>query len=694
MEKVVKTVCFHCPPACGIDVHTKDNKPVKVEGMMESIVGPICMKAEVIPEWYETALKDRLLHPLKRERFGWKEISYEEALNIIVERLQEIKDRYGPQALAFYGGQVAPNRDWDYLVKLFFDVYGSPSLYSAFSFCWTNRAPAAITTYGQYAVPTFHRTKCIVCWGGNPPDAIPFVGDAMLSMKRRGETKLIVVDPRRTLLAKEADIHAMIRPGTDPALGLGLLNVVISEGLWDKEFVEKWTVGFDKLCQHVKDWPPERVSEITWVKADTIRDFARIYATTKPATIFWGNSLDNMDNGFQAHRAIQILMSITCNLDSPGGSRFIPFVLFQKRPYDEEYPLNLVDIPQKRIYRMKPAGEDEYPLWLQVGGEAQTCCMVDAILTGRPYPIKAMIIEAGNPVITWADTVRFKKALDKLEFLVVIDTLMTETAELADIVLPAPTFLEQQQIYHYVGRPMYVLLSKAIEPPANCWPDMKLWLELAKRMGYEAHFPWNSIDEVQNHLLKKVGLTLDDLRRNPEGVFYAKSEWKKYEKEGFRTPSGKVEIYSQRVKDLGGDPLPTYREPAESPISQPHLARKFPLILITGARQIEYNHSMLRNVPSLRKRVPEAKVDIHPDTAKKLGISEGEMVIIESPRGYIEMRAALSEDIHPEVISIPHAWGRMANQNILTSSEIRDPLTGAPAMRALLCRVLKATQPG
>ncbi len=315
--------------------------------------------------------------------------------------------------------------------------------------------------------------------------------------------------------------------------------------------------------------------------------------------------------------------------------------------------------------------------------------MVDAILTEKPYPIRALLVQSGNPVITQGNTNRTKRALEALDFLAVMDLFMTETAEFADLVLPAATPLEQQQIYQYVGRPMCVLLNEAIEPPEDCWPDWKLWFELARRMGYEKYLPWKDIDEAQNEILKPLQMTVDDLRANPGGYFHSKRAWKKYEKEGFKTPSGKVEIYSETLEKMGYDPLPTYKEPQETPISRPDLAKQYPLILITGQRSIYFLHSMLRGVPSLRSRYPEPMVEISTETAKRLGIGSNDIVIIESLRGSIQMRAAVTMDIHPQVVSVPHGWGGLANQNILTDN-IQDPVYGCPTFRALLCRVRKA----
>ncbi len=698
-EKIVKTICLNCPPGCGIDVYVKDNKPVKVEGMPESIIGPICIKAEIIPEWYEVSMKNRLLHPLKKDGVGWKQISWDEALDLIATKFQGIKDLYGPQAVAYYGSYVPESRAWSFLSRRFYQAFGSPSYYGAWSFCWPNRLASCSLTYGQYAVSTIRGAKCIVVWAGNPVNSVPFAGEGMLALKGKGESKLLVIDPRSTALAKMADIHAPVLPGTDPAFGLAMLHVIISENLYDKEFVDKWTVGFDKLVEHVRDWTPERVAEITTVPADTIREFARTYATTKPASIFWGNTLDNVENGYQTHRAIQVLMAITGNLDVRGGSRMVPLATFNKVPVDEEYPLTQETIlPARKWFKMKVAGEDVFPMWVEQSAQGPTAALPEAILTGKPYPIKALLVEAGNPVVTWVDANRFKKALSALDFLVVYDIFMTETAELADLILPAPTFLEQLGVYYYIGRPMAVLQNIAIEPPEDCVSDIEFWLRLAKKMGFTERIPWNTEEEVLEFLLKPVNVTLDDLRKSPGGVFFSKAgvEWKKYEKEGFNTPSGKVEIYCQRIADKGGDPLPTYRPVKQSPERSPELAKAYPLNLITGTRMIEYNASMLRQVPTLKAKIPEGFAEINTETAAKLGISDGDMVIIETTHGSVRIKAQVTDDIHPQVVSVSHGWWRMANGNLLTSADFDmcDSLTGVPAMRALACRVVKDVELG
>jgi anaerobic selenocysteine-containing dehydrogenase len=223
--------------------------------------------------------------------------------------------------------------------------------------------------------------------------------------------------------------------------------------------------------------------------------------------------------------------------------------------------------------------------------------------------------------------------------------------------------------------------------------DWKIWAELGKKMGFSNDFPWKDTDELFEYLISSSDITLNQLKQNPGGIYYAKNEFQKYLKKGFNTPSKKVEIYSEMLDKFGYDPIPTFHEPAESPLSRPDLVKYYPLILITGARTIAYLHSEYRNLPSLRKLVPEPLIEIHPQTAKKYDIDEETMVKVESPRGSIKLKAKLTEDIHPKVVSIQHGWSE-ACSNLLTDDMNRDPISAYPGLRSVLvlCRVSRTEE--
>ncbi|MDP2726629.1 MAG: molybdopterin-dependent oxidoreductase, partial [Dehalococcoidia bacterium] len=384
------------------------------------------------------------------------------------------------------------------------------------------------------------------------------------------------------------------------------------------------------------------------------------------------NGLDQHSTGLQSGRAIAILQAVSGNIDVPGG--FIRVPRLRENPI--EMPVKLEE---------KALGQDQYPVFYGLFGrefgEGQAMLLPEALLTGKPYPIKAMIISGSNPVLTWPNSTKVVASLKSLDFLVVMTQFMSETAELADIVLPAATFLERTELSDYYslwGIP-YVMLRKKIIEYEECWPDLKFWFELAKRMCYQECFPWESIEEALDYVLKPSGLTVQRLTEEyPSGLKYASVAYKGYEKEGFPTPSGKIELYSDTLAQLGYDAMPTFREPPESPISTPELAQEYPLILTTGARALEFCHSQHRNIPKLRQAVPQPLAEIHPETAQKYGLDDGQMAIIETKRGRLEMRLRATEDIIPGIVCIPHGWAE-ANANLLTDETPIEPVIGYPA---------------
>ncbi|MEM4723894.1 MAG: molybdopterin-dependent oxidoreductase [Candidatus Hadarchaeum sp.] len=674
-SRVIKTVCRICSGECGLDVYVHDGKIVKVEGMKEHPInrGEICPKAEAAIDYVYSP--DRLKYPLKRDGDSWKRISWDEALTTIALELTRIKKEYGSRALAVYLGQGIDYYENKWYARRFCDVYGTPGYYSVDSMCYRARVIAHRLTYGAMSVADQENSKCILMWARNEYNAIlPRAKKALKALENGA--KLIVVDPVRTFFAKRADIHLRPRPGTDCALALAMLNVIISEGLYDKEFVERWTVGFEKLAEHVKKYPPENVEEITWVKADDIVKAARLYASTKPACINQGNSIDLQANGVQTSRALAIMQAITGNLDVPGGNIYSP-------------RLRLTNLGFPKMVSEKPFGADEHPIQYEHTREGQAMVLINKLISGDPYQIRAMIVSGGNPALQMPNYNKVKAALEKLDFLVVMDVFMTATAEFADIVLPAATFLEKTELLDFgavMGVPYVMLRKKVIEPIGEAWPDWKFWFELGKKMGYGEYFPWDDVREAIDVLLKPTGYSVKILEELPGGFYYDYPRYRKYLDEGFSTPSKKVELYSETLKKYGYDPLPTYVEPSESPVSTPELAGEYPLILTTGSRILEYTHSQLRNIPPLREKVPHPSAEIHPETAKRYGIADGEMIVVKTKRGSVKIKAKVTEDMHPRVVHVQHGW-KEANANVLTDEANRDPISGFPAIKSLLCSI-------
>jgi anaerobic selenocysteine-containing dehydrogenase len=324
--------------------------------------------------------------------------------------------------------------------------------------------------------------------------------------------------------------------------------------------------------------------------------------------------------------------------------------------------------------------------------------LVKAILTEKPYPVKVLCVHANNPLITWSNAQEVYRALMKLDFLYVAEQFMTPTAELADIVLPVTTYLEVDDI---MTRAPFVGVRQKTAQIGEAWPDKKIINELAKKLGLSEYF-WDDVNDALDQILTPVGLTFDEFRK--VGTLEQPKEYRQYEKEGFKTPSGKVEIYSSRFEEWGHEPLPVYHELPETPYSAPELAKDYPLIF-TSYHQAQFRHSNNRQIASLRETAPEPLVEIHPETAGRLSIDNGDMVYIETKRGRIKQRAVFTESIDPRVIGVSYAWWfpeqgveslhgwQESNINILTASEPPyNPEIGSTNLRGILCRVYRVNE--
>lgn len=677
-ESMVRTPCRLCWGRCGLNLHIQKKRiaAVKADHNDPGSRGYICPKGRAISDILNAP--DRLTHPLRRAGDKWVRISWQEAIYEIAEKLKAIKAEEGPQATAIHMGLEGSIQDIRPLIRRFCNVYGTPNFSSASSQCyWAKRIGNALTC-GSLPEPDLENTNCIMVWGANPPASNLFVARNIFTKHKQG-TGLVVIDPAVTALAKMADIHLQIRPGTDGALALGMLNVILARNLYDREFVEKWTIGFDEIKALCREFPPEKVQEITWVDAGLIEAAAVLYATNKPGCIVEGNAVELHTNAIQAIRAIAVLEAVSGNLDIEGGALI-------KRPGD------INDFALKELLPPSPPaiGAVDYPLFYEFTRNAQINMLAETILTGSPYPIKAMIITGANPLLTFPNSKKVGKALDKLEFLVVREMFMTETAKRAHIVLPAAAAFERSELWglaEFEPSEKITFAGKVVDAPGECQPEWNFWLELAKALGYNKHFPWDDVEELYDYRLKPMGVTIGQLRKcNKNTITFGSKEYEKYKKNGFQTPSGKVEIYSEIMKKNGADPLPRYEEPAESPVESRDFTNQYPLVLTTGARIPEYIHSRFHNIPFLYKRVPKPQVEIHPETAIKLGIENGEEVTVESERGSISLNAKVTEKINPRVVRIPTGWDE-ANVNILTDDIARDPISGYPPFRSLQCRI-------
>jgi anaerobic selenocysteine-containing dehydrogenase len=691
MTEIIKTFCKRmCSGICGINVFVENGKITRVEGDpdCEFNKGFVCSKGRAIPELLYHP--ERLKHPMRRigEKgvSEWKRISVDEALDIVANKLKGYIDEYGEESILFFlGAYRGLERAF---VQRFASVIGTPNTITIDNVCHAPRILAARYTYGgPTQVDYEHPPECLIVWGRNSLRTGSEGSPAQYRHVFEGGTKIIVIDPRKIPQASGAEMWIKPRPGSDGLLALAFLNVIINEGLYDADFVEDWTVGFEKLQEFVADYTPDKVAERTWVPRDQIEQAARMYATAKSAAIQWGNALDQTSNSFQTLRAIAIMRAITGNLDVPGGEYFPGSV-----PTLSGFEFGLF---KNSVRTQKTSIGSQYKVSIGANIVPSQEAM-KTILKGEPYPVKAGLIFGSNPMLTYANAAETHKALKKLDFLVVAELFMTPTAELADLILPVAANLEYNDLMDLTG--CLAARPKVVDPPGECRSDLQWINELASRMGYGEYF-WEDEASAFDVLLQPSGMKYDDLME--KDIVFAEKKYKKYIGEGFKTPTGKVELYSEKLTGLGLDPLPTYNEPPETPFGSPKLAEEYPLVL-TSYKNPNYYHASHRNIPSLRKLSPKLFAELNPETCTKLDLKDGDIVYIETPRGRIKQRIKMNADLAPRIVVVAYGWWfpergppslygwKESNLNMLTDNEPPlCPAMGSTNLRGILCKVYK-----
>ncbi len=698
---VLKSVCRSCHGGCGTLLHVRDGVLVKVEGDPQSPLnhGRLCPIGTVTVDIVNHP--DRLQYP--RRRAGprgagqWTRISWDEALDEIAERLLAIRKEFGPEAIALGTGTGRHHIRW---VSRFGHALGTPNWCEpGFAQCFHPRVNTCILTFGDFPVSDFTGgtpPACMLFWGHNPLNSGPD-GETRFNVREALATnpKIIVVDPRETELARRAEVWLQLRPGTDDALALALLNVIIGEQLYDAPFVARWTHGFEALRGHVRRFTPEWAAPITWVAADKMRAAARLFARTKPAMLDWGCAIEHTPKCIQTIRAISMLPALTANVDVPGGWVFGMHGLGR-------FPSLIENLtPEASAKRL---GADRFKLLGGAGADlpaAHIPTLLRAMREGVPYPVKAFLVFGNNTLTTYANSALVYESLMKLDFMVCADLFMTPTAELADIVLPAAAWPEIDQL---AGLPTVaanvVLANQRAVRIGECMADEEIFVALARRMKLPVGT--ESVEEVLNSQLARGGLAITFAELKEKGSVMVPFKYRKYEDGGFKTPTGKIELYATRFEAMGYAPLPDYEEPPESPVSRPDVAEDYPLVLTTGARIPYFFNSEHRQIENLRKAHRHPTAEIHPETAARYGIGKGDWMWIETRRGRIRQRARLTTGIDPRVIAAEHGWWFpedpapeygvwRSNVNLLTDNQPPyDPAMGTYQLRALLCRVARA----
>ncbi len=680
------TVCRLCSACCPVVVEVAEGRLLKASrknpGDRKKVLScpKLAAAAEII------YAPERLTKPLLRRsrlRDEFSEISWDEAFAFMAQRLQGLKDEHGASAVAWLRGMAADwGVPWDYANRLM-HAFGSPNIIGNGSVCHVAREMANIFTCGAMPAAQVSGSDCILIWGKNDLNTAPAVGEAILASRERG-AKLIVVDPVETELARKADIWLPLKPAHDGLLVMAMINEIIVNGWYDEEFVEKFCLGFAELKLAAANFPAEKVAAELWLEADIIERAARLYATTKPACLIEGNGLDMQREAFQATRAVSMLRALTGNLDRPGGD-LIP----------QPLPLRNIQL-RENLPSERGSIAPEYDLFNSFhdtwGCHAQSS-LIDAVLDEKPYPIKALIVQSGNPAVTMTDSQRVRKALSKLDFLVVIDLFKTKTAAFADLILPAASCFEETQLNRsYIRNNPVILQNQVADPYAQSWPDWKIIFGLAGHLGLKEFFPWKSVEEALDYQLEPSGLTVAKLRDHPEGLRCESLRYEKFWSEGFATPSGKVEFFSQKLAENGFLPVPFVDGKWQNPLSYVDCFSADGLVAISGQRVSSFTHTQYRQVAALRQQGGEPAVAINPRDALSRSISSGDLVRVKTPRGEIRMAAELSSQVRPGSIIIAWGWGEvddLYNLNNLTDDSLRDPVTATPANRGFMCSLEK-----
>ncbi|MFO1159841.1 MAG: molybdopterin-dependent oxidoreductase [Reyranellaceae bacterium] len=790
----IHTFCGLCIARCGAIATVEQGRFTRLDPDPAHPTGQaLCAKGRAAPELVYH--KDRLTRPLLRTRPkgdpdpGWQPISWDEALDRTAAAMRRIAAQHGPQAVAF--SQSSPSTtaigDSAPFVRRLMNAFGTPNMVWPLDLCGWGRAFATRFAFGVASVGTgsaggamadIGQSGCLILWGYNPSFSRLTHATATVEALKRG-MKLIVIDPRHAGLASKADVWLRVRPGSDGALALGLANLMIRNGWYDRAFVRDWTNGpllvrgdtdrllragdlspagdprhyvawnaetarpvvydpatgrydgdgsplalegeitvaspqgsiacrpvFDHYAALCRRYDPTTVEATCWIAPEDLERAARLIGQTRPVSYYAWSGHEHHDNTTETARAMALLYALTGSFDAAGGNVLLPAI--PSRGVGGE------DLPSAK--KIAPVlGSAERPIGVAQTNSVSTQEFFRAVLEGEPYPVRGLVGFGHNMLLAQGDPRRGREALAALDFYVHADLFMNPTAELADIVLPVASSFERDGLkigfeISTEAQSLAQYRAALVPPPGEARPDTDVIFDLAERLGLGAAF-WNGdIDAAYRHQLEPSGLTLEQLRAEPAGVRVALTA--RYAKHadkdtagnprGFPTPSRRVELWSETLREHGHSALPEFVEPRNSPIARPELARDFPLVL-TCAKPTLFCQSQYRGLPGLRRRAPHPEVELHPDTAEARGIAAGDWIEVRTMAGAMRAKAHLNRDLDRRVVVGEHGWWQGcaelgvagydpfapdgSNFNATVDPLARDPISGTPNHRSNLCEV-------
>lgn len=690
-ETIIRS-CAWSPPGChpvgcGVQLHIKDGKLAYVEGDPEHPItrGALCPRCLAIKD--VVYHPDRITKPLKRAREDrgkdkWVEISLDEAMDILEEKTKYFRETYGPESIVVFCG--TGREATKYHNELAFMGFGTPNACYAQSgwACYAPRVSSMAYLMGggypeidyacrfqdRYDHPGWEAPKYIMLWGKEPlaSNGDGLWGHSVVDMMKDYGTKLIVVDPRVTWIATRAEYVLQLRPGTDAAMALGMLNVIINEDLYSHDAVNKWCYGFNELKERVQEYPPSKVAEITWVDEETIVAVARAYATGVHSAIAWGLSVDQNPNGIQVGHALLSMMAITDNLDVPGGNTL-------GLPIEDDTNVDMINrameagTVSEELFA-KRIGAEEFPFVCQLMSTNHPDSVLDTLETHEPYQLRMGVFQSSNVVggaISAAQTRWLDAMKESFEFAVATELFQNPTTmAVCDLIIPLKTWVEHNNLVetHYGFNVAYEgACNKALDVVEGV-SDCEFMMMIGERIFPEY---WKQFDSLEDRITKVEvpgDLTWEDVQ---QGVVIQNEEvYRKCEKglmrpdgqPGYATQTGRIELWSTVYKYFGDDPLPYFIEPPQSPYSTPELFEKYPLVLTTGGRKNTSFHSEHRQIKVLREIDQWPTVEINPKKAQELGIEEGDWCWIENWIGRVRSVAHLTEGIDERVVHAHHGW--------------------------------------
>ena len=707
LPKQAATTCWECSTCCGALAGVVDGRVTEVapNPAHPGSRGIFCVKGFRGMTGVAEA-PGRLLYPQKRVgprgSGQWQRIGWDEALDEMAERFAGVSKTHGPLSIA--GATSGGYFSRSVIHALLLRSMGSPNWMINQDLCGGCRGVSDMVTGLAIANgEDVDGAASVLVVGANPHMANPVQWQRLKAAKKRG-ARIVAIDPMGTTTTELADLWLKPRVGTDAAIALAMMHVIIRENRHDKAFIERWCHGFDALAERVRAWPVERAAALSGVAAASIVEAAHIYADG-PSTFVSGHGIDAVVGGVQTFRAFHCLLAITGNLDRVGGNRRI------KRPAGYRNYTDLLHDPAYRLPRAVEAqrlGAKDYPLWAGVDGWQKAChnpTVIEAILTGRPYPVRALYVSGVNIAVTYPDTARVIAALNALDFLVVAAHAMNPTAAQADLVLPKTVTLEEEEVSLQPGAPC-VSFTAAVQVPrgaARC--ELDIAVPLLDRMEArdavpKRYLPWRTQREFSRYLVGESGIDFAALQADG----FARFDFNvgDFAAQTFKTPSGKVELYSRRMAEAGLDPLPDLPDTLAAAVTAKADPR-YPLLLQTGLRERAYHHSRFRDQDWARAISPDPVLRMHPDTAVAQGVAAGDWARISTPAasGTCAAKVATSAQVPPGIVVTGMGWWRPdgagpdygaheININaVLSYAGPYDSASGSPNSRALACRIEK-----